>query len=62
MALVEQIAASAVQLQGQAVTVAETVQVFRLDNRDMSAAPDAVSLRRAQRQPAAQAEASFEPA
>ena len=51
-ALVEQIAASAVQLQGQAATVAEAVQVFRLDAH-VPASPDAVSLRRAGRRPAA---------
>jgi len=44
------------------VTVAETVQVFRLDNRDMGSAPDAVALRRAQRQPGTHDEPSFEPA
>jgi len=50
-ALVEQIAASAVQLQGQAATVSEAVQVFRLDSQGGST-PDAVSLRRAQREQA----------
>ena len=46
-ALVEQNAASAMALQVQAQTVAETVQVFRLDTAPQSAAPDAVALRRA---------------
>ncbi len=46
-ALVEQIAASAVQLQGQAVPVAEAVQVFRLDAAPAQRAPDAVALRTA---------------
>jgi aerotaxis receptor len=45
-ALVEEIAASAMQLQGQASTVAETVQVFRLGHGDV-AMQDAVALRRA---------------
>ncbi len=47
-ALVEEIAASAMQLQGQASTVAETVQVFRLGHGDV-AMQDAVALRRAAR-------------
>jgi aerotaxis receptor len=45
-ALVEEIAASAMQLQGQASTVSETVQVFRLGYGDV-AMQDAVALRRA---------------
>jgi len=45
-ALVEQIAASAMQLQGQAGVVAETVQVFRLGRGDV-AMQDAVELRKA---------------
>ena len=47
-ALVEEIAASAMQLQGQASTVAETVQVFRLGHGDV-AMQDAVALRKAAR-------------
>ena len=47
-ALVEEIAASAMQLQGQASTVAETVQVFRLGHGD-AVMQDAVALRRAAR-------------
>jgi aerotaxis receptor len=47
-ALVEQIAASAVQLQSQAVSVADSVQVFKLDGRAV-AMPDAVALRKAAR-------------
>ena len=47
-ALVEEIAASAMQLQSQAGTVAETVQVFRLGHGDL-AMQDAVALRRANR-------------
>ena len=47
-ALVEEIAASAMQLRGQAGTVAETVQVFRLGQGDV-AMQDAVALRRAAR-------------
>jgi len=47
-ALVEEIAASAMQLQGQASTVAETVQVFRLGHGDV-VMQDAVALRRAAR-------------
>jgi aerotaxis receptor len=47
-ALVEEIAASAMQLQGQSSTVAETVQVFRLGHGD-TAMQDAVALRRANR-------------
>ncbi|CAB5713991.1 Aerotaxis receptor [Delftia tsuruhatensis] len=59
-ALVEQNAASAMALQAQAQTVAETVQVFRLDTaaRTAAGAGDAVALRRAMkaqaRQPRAQ--------
>ena len=54
-ALVEQIAASAMQLQGQSAGVAEAVQVFRLDDTPATRMPDAVALRRAakqQREPA----------
>ena len=51
-ALVEEIAASAMQLQGQASTVAETVQVFRLGHGD-AVMQDAVALRRAARAAAA---------
>jgi aerotaxis receptor len=47
-ALVEQIAASAVSLQGQAASVAEAVQVFRLQPGE-GAGTDAVALRRAAR-------------
>ena len=47
-ALVEQIAAAAAQLQAKAVTVSDTVQVFRLDAH-RHAAPDAVALRRTMR-------------
>jgi aerotaxis receptor len=46
-ALVEQVAASAVQLQQQAATVADTVQVFHLDESQMTPATSAVELRRA---------------
>jgi aerotaxis receptor len=46
-ALVEQVAASAVQLQQQAATVADTVQVFHLDENRMTPATGAVDLRRA---------------
>jgi aerotaxis receptor len=46
-ALVEQIAASALQLQTQSASVAEAVQVFRLDQAAPAALPDAVALRRA---------------
>ncbi|MFT3812180.1 MAG: methyl-accepting chemotaxis protein [Acidovorax sp.] len=46
-ALVEENAAAAIALQGQAQTVAETVQVFRVDNLSRAAAPDAVALRKA---------------
>lgn len=46
-ALVEEIAASAVQLQQQAAAVAEAVQVFKLDTGTASRAPvDAVALRK----------------
>ena len=45
-ALVEEIAASAMQLQGQASTVSETVQVFRIGHGDVGM-QDAVALRRA---------------
>jgi aerotaxis receptor len=50
-ALVEEMAASAIQLQGQAASVADSVQIFKLDdgNRGM---PDAVALRREARQAA----------
>ncbi|MCW5612131.1 MAG: PAS domain-containing protein [Rubrivivax sp.] len=47
-ALVEQIAASAASLQGQAASVAEAVQVFRLQPGEAAGA-DAVALRRAAR-------------
>ena len=53
-ALVEQIAASAVQLQGQTATVSEAVQVFRLDPSAGAHAPDAVALRRAHKERAAE--------
>ena len=50
-ALVEQIAASALQLQGQAASVAEAVQVFKLDARSgAGTGPDAVALRKQARQ------------
>jgi len=45
-ALVEQVAASAVALQQQSETLAETVRVFRVDDSD-TGRPDAVALRRA---------------
>ena len=48
-ALVEENAASAMALQVQAQTVAETVQVFRLDAAPRAAGADAVALRRALR-------------
>ncbi len=48
-ALVEENAASAMALQVQAQTVAETVQVFRLDATPQAAPADAVALRRAMR-------------
>jgi len=51
-ALVEQIAAAAAQLQAKAVTVSDTVQVFRLDVQQRPAT-DAVALRRAVREHAA---------
>ncbi len=58
-ALVEQIAASALDLQTQAVAVAEAVQVFRLDAGDSGARADAaVGLRRAMRGRQAQAAAA----
>ena len=50
-ALVEQLAASASTMQGQALVVADSVRVFRLGND--AAPPDAVALRRAQREPLA---------
>jgi aerotaxis receptor len=53
-ALVEQIAASAVQLQGQAATVSEAVQVFRLDQAPGAYTRDAVALRRAHKELAAE--------
>lgn len=45
-ALVEENAASAMQLSGQAQTMAETVQVFRIDASAPAQAQDAVALRR----------------
>ncbi len=48
-ALVEEIAASAVQLQGQAANVDEAVQVFRLD-AGVAPETDAVAMRRAARE------------
>ncbi len=45
-ALVEENAASAMQLNGQAQTVTETVQVFRIDASSPSQARDAVQLRK----------------
>jgi aerotaxis receptor len=45
-ALVEENAASALQLSGQAQTMAETVQVFRVDSAARVQARDAVALRR----------------
>jgi aerotaxis receptor len=51
-ALVEQMAASAVSLEGQAHTVADTVKVFRIDIGSGTGQPDAVSLRKAMRQQA----------
>jgi aerotaxis receptor len=56
-ALVEQIAASAIQLQGQAATVAESVQVFHLDAAAAAGMPDAVALRRAMKGAREEAEA-----
>ena len=55
-ALVEQNAASAMALQEQAKTVAETVHVFRVDAAARSAAPDAVELRRAMKAQAQEAQ------
>ena len=49
-ALVEQMAASAVSLEGQAHTVAETVKVFRIDAGAGTGQPDAVDLRKAMKQ------------
>ncbi|BFO56378.1 methyl-accepting chemotaxis protein [Acidovorax sacchari] len=46
-ALVEESAALAIELERQAQTVSESVQVFRLDRGPRAAAPDAVALRRA---------------
>jgi aerotaxis receptor len=48
-ALVEQMAASAVSLEGQAQTLAETVKVFRIEGGG-SSATDAVALRKAMKQ------------
>ena len=48
-ALVEEMAAAASQLESLAANVAESVQVFRLDNRPV-AMPDAVAMRRAARE------------
>ena len=53
-ALVEQIAASAVQLQGQATTVSEAVEVFRLHRTRANFGQDAVALRRAHKEAAAE--------
>jgi len=53
-ALVEQVAAAAVQLQGRAVAVSESVQVFTLDSRGHAPAPDAAALRRGARAAVAQ--------
>jgi len=49
-ALVEQIAASAMQLQNQSAAVAEAVRVFRLDAASAAPMPDAVALRRTAKQ------------
>lgn len=49
-ALVEEISASAVQLQDQAATVSDTVQVFRLDEFLSRPKSDAVALRKASKQ------------
>ena len=57
-ALVEEIAASATQLQGQAVSVSEAVQVFRLDRGATPRQADAVALRRAVQREAAEAAAA----
>ena len=46
-ALVEQVAAAAVQLESQALAVAEAVSVFRLEAGEGHRPPDAVALRRA---------------
>ncbi|MBQ0961346.1 PAS domain-containing protein [Ideonella sp. 4Y11] len=46
-ALVEQVAAAAMQLESQALAVADAVSVFRLHQGDHHAAPDAVALRQA---------------
>jgi aerotaxis receptor len=51
-ALVEEIAAAAAQLQAKAITVAETVQVFQIDQRDTGLQADAVALRRQAREAA----------
>jgi aerotaxis receptor len=48
-ALVEEMAASSTQLQAQAASVAESVQVFKLD-RSQAVMPDAVALRKTARQ------------
>ena len=45
-ALVEENAASAMQLNGQAQTMTETVQVFRIDASAPTQARDAVALRK----------------
>ena len=45
-ALVEQMAASAVSLEGQADTLGETVKVFRIEGGGSAARSDAVALRR----------------
>jgi aerotaxis receptor len=49
-ALVEQMAASAVSLEGQAQTLGETVKVFRIEGGAAAAGTDAVALRRAMKQ------------
>ena len=46
-AMVEELAASASSLQGQAGNLAQTVRVFRLQAGEGSGAPDAVALRKA---------------
>lgn len=45
-ALVEENAASAMQLNGQAQTMTETVQVFRIDTSAPTQSRDAVALRK----------------
>ena len=53
-ALVEENAASAMQLQEQAKSVADTVQVFRIDGSASTKGPGAVALRREMRAASAQ--------